>query len=147
MNTVLCSLANLYVGLVTLSPMSVAPVCRVGDPLQITCTVTASVRFISWGVFQINEQGTLEQIVSDVLISSTGSNNQMTSITVNSVMFTFMRSSSQGASPLISTLSIDSVSIGLNGTIVNCSDLTDSVRSASTTIQIIDTSQSEFVSG
>ena len=57
-----------------------------------------------------------------------------------------MRTSEQGAiSPMISTLSIDSVSIGLNGTVVRCADLTDSMISASTTIQIIDTGQSEFV--
>ena len=130
-----------------LSPMTVAPVCRVGDHIEITCTAT--VENVEWSVFHVNEQATVEQIVSDVLILSTSSNNQRTSVTVDSVTFTFMRTSQQGAnSPLISTLSIDSVSVGLNGTEVRCADLANPMTSASnTTIQIIDTSQSEFIVG
>ena len=129
--------------------MTVAPVCHVGDQLQITCTAMVDQESgIRWNAFRVNEQTTLEQIISDVFIHPRPSSNQRTSVmptTVDSVMFTFMRTSEQGAtSPLISTLSIDSVSIGLNGTVVRCSDLTDSMISASTTIQIIDTSQSEF---
>ena len=127
--------------------MMAAPVCHVGDQLQITCT--AMVDNVRWNVFRVNEQATPEQIVSDVLILSTSSNNQRHSVTVDSVTFTFMRTSQQGAtSPLISTLSIDSVSIGLNGTVVRCADLANPMTSvSSTTIQIIDTSQSELVVG
>ena len=129
-----------------LSSMTVAPVCRVGDHIiEITCTAT--VENVRWNVFRVNEQATVEQIVSDVLILSISSNNQRTSVTVDSVTFTFMRTSQQGAtSPLISTLSIDSVSAGLNGTVVRCADLANPMTSVSnTTIQIIDTSQSEFI--
>ena len=63
-------------------------------------------------------------------------------------MFTFVRTSEQGASsPLITTLSIDSVNIGLIETVVHCSDVANPMTSVSnTTIQIIDTSQSEFAS-
>jgi hypothetical protein len=64
------------------------------------------------------------------------------SVDVNLTTFTFMRSSAQGASPLVSTLSIDSVSIGLNGTVVRCSDLANPMISASTTIYIISDSNS-----
>ena len=53
-------------------------------------------------------------------------------------MFTFSRSSAQGATPLISTLSIDSVSIGM---VVQCSDVVNTMISALTTIQIIDISE------
>ena len=42
---------------------------------------------------------------------------------INSTTYIFMRSSAQFASPLISTLSNDSVSIGLNGTVVHCMDV------------------------
>ena len=66
--------------------------------------------------------------------------------------FTFMRTSAQGDLPLISTLFIDSVSIGLNGTVVNCTDeRINEERNAlifvSTTIirfMIVDTTQSEL---
>ena len=42
------------IGLVTLSPMMAAPVCHVGDQLQITCT--AMVDNVRWNVFRVNEQ-------------------------------------------------------------------------------------------
>ena len=114
--------------------------CSVGDPLQLTCTASVE-SGIKWNVFnQVNEQ-----IVSDVLITTGSANNQRTSLTVNSITFTSLRTSAQGASPLTSILSIDSVGIGLNGTEVRCSDLSDPMISATTTIQIVDTNQSEFV--
>ena len=124
-----------YTGQLTLSPMSVAPVCRIGDPLQLTCT--ASVEFIRWSILQVNDQGTLEEPTTPVQINSKD-DNQVTERVVNSSIFAFTRSSAQEASPLVSTLSIDSVSIGFNGTIVRCSDVSNPMTSASTTIQLID---------
>ena len=123
------------IGQLTLFPTSVASVCSVGDPLQLTCTAPVE-SGIKWNIFQI---------VGEVVITIGSAKNQTTLATVNSVMFTFTKVSDPGASPLVSTLSIDSVSIGLNGTVVNCSDLSDSTTSAATIIQIIDTHQSEFV--
>ena len=117
--------------------MSVAPVCRVGDPLQLICTASDSVEFIIWSILQANEPGTLTEIATPVQINSRDA-NQMRQIEVASATFTFVRISAQGASPLVSTLSIDSVSIGLNGTVVNCSDVSNPMISASTTIQVID---------
>ena len=115
--------------------MTVAPVCRVGDPLQLTCT--ASVQFIKWRFLQ---QGTMEEITNPVNIDARDA-NQMKQILVQSATFTFTRTSACEASPLISRLFIDSVNIGLNGTVVQCSDVANSMISASTTIQIIHTSQ------
>ena len=126
------------IGQLTLSPMSVAPVCRVGDPLQLTCT--ASVQAIRWSIFSvIDDQGTLSEITNSVLIDN-GDDNQVKSSEVASVTFTYMRISAAGASPLVSTLSIDSVNIGpgLNETVVRCSGIANQTISASTTIQIID---------
>ena len=120
--------------MVTLSPMVVAPVC-LGDPLQLICT--ASVEFIRWSILQPNEQGTLVEVVNSVQINSLDV-NQVSSRVVNFATFTIMRISTQFASPLISTLSIDSVSIGLNETLVRCTDVANSTTSASTTIHIID---------
>ena len=121
--------------------MMVAPVCHVGDPLQLMCT--GSVDFIRWSMFQPNEQGALVEVIGSVLMNS-GDANQMKQTEVNSATFTFIRASAQGASPLISILSIDSVSIGLNRTVVHCSDVANPMSSASTTIHIVDTSQSEW---
>ena len=68
-------------------------------------------------------------------------------IAISLATFTFLRTSAQGELPLITMLSIDSVSIGLNGTVVHCIDGRNQegnkLMPASTTIQIIDTSQSE----
>ena len=115
--------------------------CRVGDSLQLTCTAE-SVQFIRWNILQDNEQGILEQVVN-VQINARDISMQMSEREVDSTTLTFMRVSAQFATPLVTTLSIDSVSIGLNGTVVRCSDVANPMLSASTTIQIIDTSQSE----
>ena len=127
--------------------MNVAPVCRVGDPLQMTCT--ASIEFTSWSIFRVNEQGMLERAIHDEPINSVDQ-VQMPEPTVTELAtFTIMRTSAQNVLPLTSTLSIDMVSIGLNGTVVNCMDGRRSEErnvsiSASTTIKIIDTNQSEL---
>ena len=131
-----------YAGMVTLSPMMVAPVCRVGDPLQITCT--ASVNFIKLSIVVLNEQGMAEEI--NVIRNSDDPSPPPKQRIINSTTFTFTRTSAQGDSPLIFTLSIDSVNISLNGTVVNCMDANNpmTLESASTIIQIIDTSNSKF---
>ena len=72
--------------------MMVAPVCHVGDQIQITCTAMVDQESgIRWNAFRVNEQATLERIISDVLIVPRPLDNQRTSImptTANSVMFT-----------------------------------------------------------
>ena len=130
---ILCLLGKLR-----LSPMTVAPVCHVGGPLQLTCTT--SVQFIKWSVLQFNEQGTPEEAANSVQINARDA-NQMTTRQVNSATFTFMRSSARNNIPLISILFIDSVSIGLHGTEIHCSDVTDPRTLSSTTIQITNISQ------
>ena len=124
--------------MVTLSPVMVAPVCHVGDPLQLTCTAALGgyVQAIRWSIFSVtDDQGTLSEITNSVLIDNSDDNQRKTS-EVNSVTFIYVRISDQEDSSLVSTLSIDSVSIGLNGTVVNCSDVSNSTTSASTTIYI-----------
>ncbi|MCG8621709.1 MAG: hypothetical protein MJE68_06880 [Proteobacteria bacterium] len=88
----------------------------------------------------VNEQGTLDKVTNDVILSS-GNPNDMMQTRVDSILFTFIRVSTQ---PLISTLSVESVSIGLNGTVVRCSDAANQTISASATIHIIDSNQSEL---
>ena len=125
--------------MVTLSPMTVAPVCRVGDPLQITCT--ASVEFIRWSIRVVSDQGIHAEITAN--INSRDTSQQLTQRVVNSSTLSFIRNSAQSSS-LISTLSIDSVSIGLNGAVVQCVEVGVSMVSASTTIHIVEVSYSEF---
>ena len=98
-----CTCIIIIIGQLTLSPMNVAPVCGVGDPLQLTCS--ASVQFISWSIMVVNDRGTLEDITA--FSNSIDTAQQSSSIVVNSSTFTFIRTSDQGASPLISTLTID----------------------------------------
>ncbi len=134
--------------MLTLSPMTVAPVCRVGDPLSLTCT--ASIDFIIWSVSRVNEQGMLEKAINDEPINSEDLLQMLQPIVTSLATFTFTRTSAQGELPLISTLSIDSVSISLNGTVVRCIDgrsqEENNLMTGSTTctIQIIDTRQSEL---
>jgi hypothetical protein len=119
--------------------MSVAPVCRIGDPLQLTCK--ASVANIQWSFTVVNEHGMDETVTSFSMAGALS--NQTMLIEVNSTTFTLIRNSSQNILPLIVTLSINSVIAGLNGTIVSCINEANSSLSASTTIQIIDTSYGE----
>ena len=122
-------------GIVILSPnMSVAPVCRIGDPLHLTCTT--SVEFLEWHMRVINEQGRLHEITA--FSNSRDVARQLTLMVVNDTSFTFMRTSARNDTPLVSTLAINSTSIGLNGTVVRCRDANNPITSASTTLQIFD---------
>ena len=100
-------------------------------------------QFIKWSILQANEQGTLIEPVNPVRINSRD-DIQMAQRVITSSTFTFTRTSAQVSSPLNPILSIDSVSIGLNGTVVRCSDVLNPTTPASTTIQITDISQSEL---
>ena len=130
--------------------MTVAPVCRVGDPLNLTCT--SSIRFITWSISgpRVDEQGDLENVINDEPLNSEDTLQMPRPVMISLATFTFMRISAQGELPLVTTLLIDSVSLGLNGTVVRCMDGRNQLQGenklmpASTTIQIIDTSQSEL---
>ena len=78
-----------------------------------------------------NDQGRLQEYPQ--FISQDGSQQTHNSvITVNSTTFTFMRTSAQGSSPLVSTLVINSVGSTLNGTTVRCEDAETSTTASST---------------
>ena len=76
-------------------------------------------------------------------INSQDRSQQVSTVTLNSTTFTFMRSSTQGMTPLVSTLVISSVSIALNETIIHCIDASTSLM-ASTTIQILGVTQEYY---
>ena len=123
-------------GTVTLSPGPVAPVCQAGDELQLTCSTNGT--FIRWSFTVRNDQGRLQQYQRFISQDGTRQTHESV-ITVNSIIFTFMRTSAQGDSPLISTLVINSVNRDLNATTINCEDAETSMT-ASTTIRLFDMS-------
>ena len=118
--------------MVEISPSPVAAVCQEGDQLELTCT--SSGIFLRWE-FTVFPENT-------AIITSAGPSGIPPPLLISSSMITFSRLSGQDVLPLISRVTVASVSIGLNGTVVNCfegSTSTDIV--ATTVIRIIDPGQ------
>ena len=65
----------------------------------------SNLEFISWSVFRISEQGTLEREINDELINSRDA-KQISQTVVNSAILTFIRSSAQNATWYTSDLYI-----------------------------------------
>ena len=119
-------------GVVTLYPEEVAPVCEVGDQLELSCNISGS--FLRWSFTVGTEQGMLQEYRRNIN-NEGGSQLASNVITVNSTTFTFMRTSDQGILPLVSTLVINFVSRDLNGVTVYCVDVIASMT-ASTTVHL-----------
>ena len=119
-----------------ISPSPVAPVCQEGDQLGLICNTTSGIdhqwRFT---VFPENVSYTRPPV------TSTGvSGVPTTPLSIGTSTIVFLRLSDQHVLPLISRVTISSVSRGLNETVVSCFEL-DTSLVATTTIQIIDTRQ------
>ena len=117
-------------GVVELSPSGVALVCQVGDPLELTCSITGE--FKRWEFTVVTDSGVSQTFMPDVTPDGVAP-----PLTVNSTTFTLSRLSAQDSLPLISRMTINHVSEGLNGVAVSCVDVAAS-ESAATTIQIVD---------
>ena len=111
-----------------ISPSAVAPVCQAGDQLELTCSETGI--FLRWEFSVSGAQMPLGAAV----VSAGGPSGVPPPVLVNSTRFTFSRLSTQ---PLTSTMTVSSVSEGLNGVQINCVDIETS-ESATTTIRIVD---------
>ena len=111
----------------------VAPVCNVGDTLEVTCTTSEA--FLRWNIF--NEHGGQEKQRN---INSNDISKQMSNTTVNQTSFHFSRNSAQGVSPLVSTLSIYSIPFSISGIRVQCMELGESMAEDSTLIVVTDAS-------
>ena len=109
-----------------ISPSGVAPVCQAGDKLELTCSVTGT--FLRW---EFTVPGA--QIPSTAIVTAGGPSGVPLPVMVNSTRLTFSRLSTQ---PLTSTMTVSTISEGLNGVQVNCVDVETS-ESASTTILIV----------
>ena len=126
-------------GVVEISPSAVAPVCQVGDQLELTCTTTGL--FLRWEITNFPENMTHVQTP----ITSVGNSGIPPPLMISSSTITFSRLSGPNSSPLISRAVVNPVSSGLTGTVVNCfegSSSTDTV--ATTTIQVIDPGRGQF---
>jgi hypothetical protein len=116
-------------GAVTVSPSPVAIVCNAREMLEVNCTTNASV--LTWSLMYISENGMVEQ-VSDVIITSTAMIQPTR--TINSSVVRFVRRSELRGTPLISSLLIDSVSLGLNGTRITCRESFSTTTPGATTM-------------
>ena len=112
---------------VQLSPSNVALVCP-GRQLSLTCHTNESI--LRWSITQPGGSATYD--FRD--ISTIGSISPLPiDVAGRSVYVYFSR---QSVNPLISTLSIDSISTDLNGTRISCSSLNSS-ESVMTVIHVI----------
>ena len=113
-----------------ISPSGVAPVCQVGDQLELTCSVAGV--FIRWQFTVILEDGRAMTFMP--IVTAGGSSGVPPPRMANPTTFTFSRLSTQ---PLTSTMTINPVSEGLNGVQMSCEDVKAS-ESATTTVQLVD---------
>ena len=125
-------------GVVKSSPSAVAPVCQVEDQLELTCNTSGIAHRWELTVFPENITYTTSPV------TSAGTSGTPQSLRISTSMITFSRLSGPNISPLISRITINPVSNGLNGTMVNYLKVayissTESV--ATTTIRIIDPGQ------
>ena len=117
-------------------PSGVAPVCREGDQLELTCT--SSDIFLRWEFTVLPENITH----TTVPVSSVGISGIPPPLTFSGSMIIFSRLSGQDIVPLISRTVVNPVRSGLNGAVVNCFEGISSIDSvATTTIKIIDPGQ------
>ena len=139
MIVMMCSAASIFISMdiggAVISPPGIAPVCS-GDTLNLTCTTTG--RFQEWSFTLIPENETAPMRYTRSLQTYGPKHLQIFEQVIASTMFLYSRNSAENSLPLMSTLSVSPVSAGLNGTVVNCTDITTS-DTVSTIIFIIGT--------
>ena len=121
------------IGAVTLSPTGVAPVCN-GETLNLTCNTTG--RFLEWSFSLIPENETASMKYRRILQDAGPNHLQTFGRVIGSTMFTYSRSSAENSLPVTSMLSISPVREGLDGVVINCTDVTTS-QTESTVINIV----------
>ena len=85
-------------------------------------------------------------IITRTIQAAVPAGDAMSQFVVNSTMFNFSRTSTEGSLPVISKVVIRPVSSSLNGTVINCRDL-DAPSSTATTIIIIGDLEREPLQG
>ena len=114
----------------TISPSPRADLCRVGDYLDVKCSINETI--LRWELVQIGRDAFVQRD-----ITSTQKSQEI--VTVDSTVLVFSRISELGAQPLESTLEISSVGQSLNGSTITCmeSSTRDMAPMATTTIHIV----------
>ena len=128
-NIIIMCACWLLSGAVMISPPGMASVCS-GDQLELTCTTSGSI--LEWAFVLIPENAAPRTYTRGLTIDTQAPEPLL----INSIRFTFSRLSRPNTLPLISILVINPVSVGLNGTEVNCTDVQTS-DTGSTTITTI----------
>ena len=111
-----------YVGVMTVSPSGLTPVCC-GDQLELICS-TRTV-FLEWR-FIINSRATttVNRITYYMKTLATGSiEDNGPQLTVDSVVFSFSRISAEDVSPVTCRLMIGPVSVSFNEARIYCVDV------------------------
>ena len=111
-----------------ISSPGMALVCS-GDQLELTCTTSGSI--LEWAFVLIPENAAARTYTK-------GLTQTPEPLLIDSVKFTFSRLSPPNKLPLISTLVINFVSVDLNGTEMNCTDvqISETVSTIITTVTI-----------
>ena len=125
-----------FSGAAMISPSPIAEFCHVGDRLGVMCTLTSSTASIlKWSLEFISGSGMTIRLRSTITSTTLHDDTQV----MDSIVFTFIRSSKLEVLPLVSSLYIDPVRGGLNGTIISCGEGRgdDPATSANTTLYII----------
>lgn len=124
-----------FAGWLLISPSEEAVVCE-GEQLELMCTTNAT--FLRWISLLQTEQERTIQTYSRYISYADESEQASSFFVTNYTSFNVLRVSHQRRLPLVSRLIINTVTIGLNGTKVNCTEAyTPSIMMASTTINII----------
>ena len=105
----------------TLNP-ALVQVC-IGQQFELTCTTNESTLIWSFVPTLIDKRGNLIQV--EWLIGSQDLTQQQQQMAVNSSSFTFVRTSMQHDSPLISTMTATNSSTDLNVVNVSCVEVDD----------------------
>ena len=108
----------------------------IGGELSLTCIINAS--FVQWNITIPHYNQGPTSIT--YLFSTNRVTNIAETFTINETDLGISKTSDRGALPLVSTLSITNVSIGLNGTLIQCMEvdgtMDPTLKLFSTTINI-----------
>ena len=114
---------------ILLSPSGIAVICE-GGQLELICTTNAT--FLQWTLQR--EQGE----VMHLRFISSSDHSQLTSVfSVNSTSINISRVSLQGMLPLVSRLFINNVTVGLNGSQVNCKEVGSTMNTTDVEMALI----------
>ena len=105
-------------GAVILSPSGTESVCS-GDQLELMCTLTdPGSSLLEWSFTPTTASMSIQRA-----IEAASPRDQISHFMVNSTLLTMSRISAEDQLPLVSSLLINPVTIGLNETVVSCKDV------------------------